>query len=286
MKFADCYEKAQRGTPDFPISYYYVDKESPVYVMSAHWHNEFEIIRVISGDFEVFLNNDRCTLHAGDILLVECGCLHRGEPNDCVYECIVFNINMLIKRQNDAAGKYLAPIIDSVVGLKGLLKGDDTELYDTIVRLFGEMQRKEAQFELEVYALLFKMFSLLYTHDYIVESPERPRNQQAHTVSRVLDWLEKNYAESVSLCQVAEVAGLSEKYLCRIFKEYTGKTLVDYTNELRVENACHQMVANGKRVTQAALDSGFNDLSYFSKIFKRYKGVLPHEYKKRAVQTK
>ena len=282
MKFSECYEKAQRGTPGFPIEYYFVDKDNPVYFMHAHWHNEFEIIRVISGKFKVYLNNDRYDLGAGDILLVECGCLHRGEPEDCVYECLVFNLNMLTKRQGDAAEGYIAPIIDSSVGIESLLDRKNAELGDTVKELFKVMGQKKEFYELQVYSLLYKMFSELYTHGNVIESRKRPRNPQAHTVSRVLDWLEKNYSESLSLTRIAQVAGMSEKYLCRIFKEYTGKTLIDYINEQRIENACHEMLANGKKVTQAALDSGFNDLSYFSKMFKRYKGMTPHEYKKHA----
>lgn len=66
---------------------------------------------------------------------------------------------------------------------------------------------------------------------------------------------------------------LCRKYLCRIFKEYTGKTVVDYINELRIDNACHEMTVKGMSVTRAAYDSGFNNLSYFCKVFKHYKGV-------------
>ena len=56
MKNSEFLEKKQHGTPEFPIQYYFVKSGHPQYVMPPHWHKEFEIIRVLSGDFRVFLN--------------------------------------------------------------------------------------------------------------------------------------------------------------------------------------------------------------------------------------
>ena len=97
----------------------------------------------------------------------------------------------------------------------------------------------------------------------------------------VLDWIERNYAEHITLGKLAEVAGSNEKYFCRFFKEYTGNSPVEYLNRLRVERVCLAMAAGDQSITEAALDCGFNDISYFCKIFKRYKGVTPREYRHR-----
>ena len=57
-------------------------------------------------------------------------------------------------------------------------------------------------------------------------------------------------------------------------------TPIEYINNLRIENACHLMIHSNLSVTESALESGFNDLSYFTRLFKRYKGVTPSVYKK------
>ena len=80
---------------------------------------------------------------------------------------------------------------------------------------------------------------------------------------------------------MARVGNLNEKYLCRLFKNYTSMTPIEYINSLRIENACHLMIHSNFSVTDAALESGFNDSSYFTKLFKRHKGITPSEYKKR-----
>ena len=74
---------------------------------------------------------------------------------------------------------------------------------------------------------------------------------------------------------------MNEKYLCRFFKSYTGQTPIEYINRLRIDRACFEMTVNRMNVTDAAYECGFNELSYFSKMFKRYKGVTPGQYKQR-----
>ena len=65
-----------------------------------------------------------------------------------------------------------------------------------------------------------------------------------------------------------------------IFKEYTGSSPVDYLNKLRIDRACFEISVNRKNATEAAYATGFNDQSYFSKVFRKYRGISPTEYKK------
>ena len=74
---------------------------------------------------------------------------------------------------------------------------------------------------------------------------------------------------------------MHEKYLCRIFREYTGMSPMAYVNSLRIDRACIDMTLHHKNVTEAAMDAGFADLSYFTKLFKRTKGITPREYMKK-----
>ncbi len=280
MKYSDYIEKEKRGLPEFPIQYYYVSPDFPRYIMNAHWHRDFEIIRVLEGRLAVFVNSVEYTLEKGDFLFVECSALHRADPEDCIYEVVVIDLNMLRRQQNDAAQKLLLPIINSEVGIFPKLKGEDAELKRMLESLFASLARAEKYYELEVYGLLFSAFFSLYTNGYIIPLSDLPHSRQAKTVTEILNWVEENFTEEITLEKLASLTGLSEKYICRIFKEYTSKTLVNYINELRVDNAAYAMISENKSVTQAAFDSGFNDLSYFCRIFKRFKGTTPKEFKK------
>ena len=84
-------ETKSHGSLSFPAELYHVDKSHIRYRMSCHWHPEHELIRVISGTLRVSLNELTFVLCAGDFVFVPGGTLLRGEPNECVYKCIVFD---------------------------------------------------------------------------------------------------------------------------------------------------------------------------------------------------
>ena len=278
MKYADYIERKRHGSPEFPIQYYDVDQRHPQYIMVPHWHKELELIRILDGTFTVNLNGVEHRLTAGQILPVAPGCLHSGEPQDCHYECIVLDLNMLRRGRKDGLERYFAPLIGGQVALSDEhLIGKSADVGQ---ELFEVMRNRKTDYELQVYGLLFALFFDLYENGCVGKPINTAHDQQTKTVTALLDWIEENFAEPITLEMLSQKAGLSRKYLCRIFKEYTGKTVIDYLNELRIDNACHEIAVKGLSITQAAYDSGFNDLSYFCKVFKRYKGITPRTYKK------
>ncbi len=280
MKFSELYEMEQRGTPAFPVSYYFLNANSPRYTMIPHWHKDFEIIRVISGEFNVHLNNIPYSLHSGEILFVGCGTLHRGEPNNCIYECIVLDLNFLRRKSNDIISTFLIPIINGNSIINCVLNKNDDLIYATVNSVFSAMRSKENYFELDVCSLLLRLFSQLYKENYIYTAKKNQNSgKQTKNIIKMLDWIEENLTEPITLEKLSEISGLNKKYICRIFKEYTSKSPISYINEMRIEFACHEMTVNSSSVTKAAYDCGFNDLSYFSKVFKAYKGISPKDYK-------
>lgn len=279
MKYLEFNEKKQHGSVNFPIQYYHVTQFNPQYEMQLHWHREFEIIRVLIGKLHLYIDNVGYTLNAGDIAVVECGMLHRGIPENCTYECIVFDVGMLRKKHNDILNMYLSPIINRTVNVKAYFRRGNGEFFKIVNELFKTMQSSSEHYHLRVYSLIYSFFSCLYNSGFVTKSGrDKHAAKQIKVLMELLDWIDSNYAEAITLSDLSKVSGLNEKYLCRFFKEFTSRTPIDYINNLRIESACHEMTANGLTITEAALECGFNDLSYFSKAFKKYKGVSPREY--------
>ena len=81
----------------------------PRYVMSYHWHVECEIMRVLQGTLTVTLDEKSFTAKAGDVIFVNSGVLHSGIPQDCIYQCIVFDMNMFLKF-NSVCTEYMQKI--------------------------------------------------------------------------------------------------------------------------------------------------------------------------------
>ena len=284
MKHTDLIEKKRHGSAAFPIEYYYADPEHPRYVMSVHWHREFELIRVLKGKLHIFLEGEEYVLSKGEILMISGGLLHRGEPEECIYECLVFDPVMLRRASGDKADKFLSPVIDLHVRIPDpLLK--ERALCRCADSLFDLMSRHPAYYELEVYGHLFSLMAGMYRTGMLLPVDHAPHTGKTKNIMKLISWLEQNYAEPLKLESLSERSGLSSKYLCRVFKEYTAKTPIEYITELRVENACIEMTTLGHSVTEAAFNCGFNDLSYFCKVFKRLKGQTPKEYQKSTLKS-
>lgn len=279
MKYTELYEKKQHGSVDFPIQYYHITSAHPQYEMPPHWHKEFEIVHVYKGHFRLFLNNVEYYLGQGDIALISCGTLHRGEPEDCVYDCIVFDIGMLRRQQKDVISPHILPLMNGTLTANGLLHSDNGMLYTSAAALFPTLDKKAPYYEFSVYGLLFRLFALLFEYGHISPVSRHKRSgRQTDTILALLDWIEAHYQETITLAGLSEVSGMNEKYLCRLFKEFTDRTPIDYVNHLRIECACHEMQNGHRNITEVAFDCGFNDLSYFSRTFKKYKGITPKEF--------
>lgn len=277
MKFSDYREQKRHGTSSFPLEYYFVDEKHPQYVMPLHWHSEFEVLRVRKGRLALYLNDSVCDMREGDVVLIPSATLHRGEPKNCVYDCAVFDLRIASGYNAPRISELIQPLISSDARIEHLplaVKEIGAKLLDTIAA-------KEPYFEISAAAQVSEMVHALYSLGAISRDgseDKRIAHRQA-IMTLLLDKIEKEYNAKITLADLSEIAGMNEKYLCRFFKSYTGQTPIDYINRLRIDRACFEMTVNKMTVTEAAYECGFNELSYFSKIFKKYKGITPGKYK-------
>lgn len=106
MRYLANLERAVRGTFDFPIELYYVDKTHPRYEMPFHWHMEHELILVLQGCLHLSVDGETWDLHTGDCALIGDGSIHGGTPENCVYECVVFDLERFLQDPVSVARGY------------------------------------------------------------------------------------------------------------------------------------------------------------------------------------
>lgn len=268
MKTTTYHEAMQRGTPDFPAELYHLNYTHPRYQMCTHWHREFELMRVISGKLKLFLNECEYEMQSGDSVIVPGGIIHGAQAEDCVYECIVFSPSLM----------YVSPqcrsLVKSYVQQSCFYK--NSEIMDSIFEAIGEKKKGfEFEFLSGVYSLLSQI--TLNGNEGALHSV---KNEKYEKIKSALMMIEENYATHFTLAELSESCGMSPNYFCRFFKEMTQKTPFDYINIYRINIACEMIAAGQKNITEVAFACGFNDLSYFIKIFKRYKGLSPKAYLK------
>lgn len=279
MKFSEYRENKTHGTPHFPLEYYYVDENNPQYVMPLHWHSEFEVLRVLRGRLVLYLNNEVYDMRAGDVIFIPSGTLHRGEPTDCAYDCAVFDLRIASGYNAAKISELISPIISSDAEVEYICRAAvecATSLLDTVAE-------GEPYFEIKSASLVSDLLFRLYSSGAVRQSHAEDKriSHRRALMTLLIDKIERECTGRITLADLAEIVGMNEKYLCRFFKSFTGQTPIDYINRLRIDRACYEMTVNKMTVTNAAYECGFNELSYFSKIFKKYKGVSPGQYKQR-----
>lgn len=97
-------------------------------------------------------------------------------------------------------------------------------------------------------------------------------------VSRALQFIHSNYKDQISLGNAADFAGVSNSYLSRSFKDETGKGFSEYVTAYRIENACKMIKDGGRRIKDIASACGFQNYTYFFKVFKQITGLTPNEF--------
>ncbi len=99
-------------------------------------------------------------------------------------------------------------------------------------------------------------------------------------IERAKRFIEKNLEKPLSLEEVSRESGMSRYHFARMFKAYTGMTFKTYHNEMRIE-AAKALLQNGEnRISEVCYAVGYNDLSYFNRVFRRYVGMSPSSYQK------
>jgi AraC-like DNA-binding protein len=104
-------------------------------------------------------------------------------------------------------------------------------------------------------------------------------NQTHRRISKLMHFVQQNFREEITLQEAASVAGLQIHSFCRFFKALTHRTFSDFLNEVRIGFACQLLQQSDLPVTQVALESGYTNLSYFNRCFKKTKKITPRDYR-------
>lgn len=280
MKYLDYKEHRDQGTFNFPIAFYHEMSHSPRYYMPYHWHHHFEIIYILAGNFHLTLNGVTTVCQPGDVIFITDGILHGGSPEDasCVYDCVVFDLNLLI-RENNICTKTLRDIQNHTIVLHTLLSEGAPEIRQVVSELCDALSGRTPGYEFMTQAALYKLFGTVMQKKLYDEHPKEDiAAEHLVSVKNVLDYISENYDNNISLETLARIAGMNPKYFCRYFRSMTERTPIDYLNYYRIECACEMLSTKDITIKEVAISCGFNDESYFIKTFHKYKGTTPKQF--------
>ena len=257
-------------------------KKSPVIVRKfihhnscgrIHWHEAMEILYFTQGTAITACNLQEYEVKKGSIVLINGNELHTGiiSQFDSAFYCILFDPNFF---HNLIGNEYV--LFDNIIHDE-----DCTKLLDRLV----ETSSKKPSIKniVESKKLAYEFFILLterHTKHVLGEEDYKKQFKKLDTFHHIVDYLDKNYMENLSVADIAAHFNMSPSYLAHFFKEYGQKSVIEYVNETRILHAKNFLEKEEIPISEIALRVGFSDINYFSRKFKAITGMTPTEYKK------
>lgn len=253
-------------------------------IFERHWHGEFQLIYCETGCGLIYCNSEAHPITAGEIVIVNSNELHFGENRSAhlVYQVIKFDLSFLFSSRSDSCQeKYIAPLLANQIRFLNKLEAD-AELKEQVLLLIDEYERREDGYELIVKACSYRIVAcLLRRHrDRQSAASQKRRAQLLQRIKPTLHFIEEHYAEKLTLLQLAALANMSAPHFCRQFKAVSGKAPIEYINHLRINRAVTLLQQAEMNISEVALAVGFDDINYFSRMFKKYKHLSPSKLRK------
>ena len=276
-------ENKPHGTKDDPFSTYHIQNGGQSFQIPVHWHDELEIIYVKSGFLTVNISGENYIGKLGDAFVVSPGNLHfMGSQTGTVdYFTFLFPLKYIAFRSDDMLDdKLIEPLNSGHLMISPEIKDTVKEQCEQLAGVYAaEIDKSESKITSQIRKkiILLQFIHELWKKGFIVENDTTGRN----TVEKeMVSYIQQNYMGKILLREFGEQFHLSEKYISRYFKEHFHITLSQYVTYLRLEHAKQMLQETDISVTEVAMQSGYQNISYFIRSFKKTYGVSPLKYRK------
>jgi len=238
---------------------------------AAHWHEHMEILYLTSGRLRMYCGSELFEVGEGDLVFINSNEIHFSEKDeDSVFWCMHISPG------------FFRDIRDEGMVIENVIR-QDPFIRDTFFTMIEELKTGAEGYDmaLKAHAYLFMTHVLRHYKKNKQEIGQlRAAEEKLRKLNRVFQHISLHYAEKLTTSRLAGMVYLNEQYFCKLFKDATGQSVIDYINRLRIEKAAVLLENTTDTMTNVALRVGFDDPNYFSRMFRRYMTVTPREYRK------
>ena len=233
-----------------------------------NWHENIEILYCTRGSAYFMFDGRQYAFVPGDFCIANAYCVHTTlQEENLYYHCLIVD-----KGFCEANG-----IHTSSIQFEEWFRDPEAETaFRQVVEAYNAYSPEDPFCVADIrYAVLGFLRVLCRKH--IVRREMSHVSVSRERVKKAIEYIKVHYSKSLSLQEVADHVGISKYHLTREFKEYTGSTIFDTINMTRCAKA-KQMIEEGASVSEAALSCGYENLSYFTRAFKKQLHALPSEF--------
>ena len=276
-------ENKPHGTKDDPFSTYHIENAGRSFQIPVHWHDEFEIIYVRSGFLTVSISGESYIGKTGEAFVVSPGNLHlMGSQSGTVdYYTFLFPLKYISFRTDDMLDeKLLEPLNSGHLMICPRVNDTAKELCEQLIKIYeakNDESVSKITTQVRTKIILLQFILEMWKKGFVIENDTSGRN----TIEKeMVSYIQQNFTGKISLREFGEQFHLSEKYISRYFKEHFHITLSQYVTYLRLEHAKQLLQDTDIPVTDVAMQSGYQNVSYFIRSFQKAYAVSPLKYRK------
>lgn len=249
----------------------YIEQHITKNIDVLNWHKELEILHIKKGKGLVVYDSENINVTEGDICIINPYSAHTIFKDSDYVDCNVYIIN-------DNFCRTYGIDFEKLRFCKNIKSEQIEMLLEQIRR---ELKNQDQYSNAYITGLVLQLCSIL-SRNYLLYSMnfETKSHIRKENINYAIAYINMNFKNQINLESVAEQLSLNKSYLAREFKRFTGMTVTQYINNLRCSYAQRIMANNEGKVLMSELSTecGFDNVYYFSNVFKKYIGISPSQY--------
>lgn len=253
---------------------------------SRVFHEDIEIKCFYKGSSTLCVGTENITVEAGDVVFINpyefhCTVENGSEPGE--YHLIMIGLDFF-ENMPFCDLRYL--FIQQRTRIKNLIRGN-TRIAELVKNAVIEATEQGNQYENAVRGIVLELISLLlrdYRDTLPLDYPSGKRIRNYQTVYPAIRLIRSDCTKEHSVDELARICGVSKYHFCRIFKDCTLVSAVEYRNEYRLQTADAMLKSTDRTIAEISALCGFDDPAYFSRCYKNKYGISPQ--KNRAILSK
>lgn len=288
-EYQNYHETKSHTTTDFPYNTYLCSIPHDFPGVPLHWHSEVELIVIKKGRGIVSSDFQKRPVTSGDIIIIRPGQLHSIEQDGnyvMEYENIIFKPDLLIAGSADlCAAKFITPFMEGKFPSESYLT-PALSWYQPASECIREIDllcaTRPEGYQLAVKGNLFLFFFLLISNRQKKETASALQTKSLEKMKTILKYVEEHYAEHIAIDDMALITYYSKSHFMKFFKAHMGVGFIEYLNDYRLTMSELLLRSSDDPVIEIAQKCGFDNLSYFNRIFKRKYGQSPGRWRQSA----
>lgn len=295
LEYENYKENKKHYDSDFSYNTYLCSIPLDFPCVPLHWHNEIEIIYIKKGFAKICIDGEPYTIHEQNAAIILPGVLHsitQADNNEqpLEYENIIFDINMMLPKQGDTMSYgFFTRILNQPLNFPAIID-EASPCHTAVLQCLDQIDSLRttypAGYYLGIKGWLYQLFFTLESNILSQTSAPAPTPASRYSsltrdkLKLITDFIEKQYSQKITIQKMAELCEFSQSHFMKFFKQHMGMSFIEYLNDYRLIQAAHLLKASDDDILSIALDCGFENASYFNRLFLRKYGVTPTCFRK------